>query len=67
MRSETRFGKMRTGGVHRQGDKSINHLLQQLAIFTQIWFSLQSTTSKNLNFLFSFDSFKSLKPRAIRY
>ena len=66
MRSETRVGKMRTGDVQRQGGKSINHLLQQLSIFTKIWFSLQSTTSKNLKFPFSFGSFKSLKLRAMR-
>ena len=66
MRSETRLGRMRTRDAHRQGGKSINHMLQQLTTFDQIQFSLQSTTSKKLKFLFSFDSFKSLKLRTMR-
>ena len=66
MRSEMRVRRMRTGNAHRQGGKSINHMLQQLTTFNQIWFNLQSTTSKKLKFLFSFDSFKSLKFRVIR-
>ena len=39
---------MRTRDAHRQGGKSINHMLQQLTTFDQIQFSLQSTTSKKL-------------------
>ena len=66
MRSETRVGRMRTGDAHRQGGKNIKNFLQQLTIFHQIRFSLQSTTSKKLKFLFSFDSLKSLKLRAMR-
>ena len=60
MRSEMRVGRIRTRG------KSIKNFLQLLNIFSQIWYSLQSKTSKKLKFLFSFDSFKSLKLRAIR-
>ena len=57
---------MRTGDAYRQGGKNIKNFLQQLTIFPKIRFSLQSTTSKKLKFLFSFDSFKSLKLRAMR-
>ena len=57
---------MRTEDAHRQGGKNIKNFLQQLTIFPQIQFSLQSTTSKKLKFLFSFDSFKSLKLRAMK-
>ena len=66
MRNGMRVGRMRTIDAHRQGGKSINHMLQQLTTFNQIRFSLQSTTSKELKFLFSFDSFKRLKLRAMR-
>ena len=66
MRSETRVERMRTGDAHKQGGKNIKNFLQQLTIFHQIQFSLQRTTSKKLQFLFSFDSFKSLKLRALR-
>ena len=66
MRSEMRVGRMRTIGAHRQGGKNIKNFLQQLIIFLQIRFSLQSITSKKPKFLFSFDSFKSLKLRAMR-
>ena len=66
MRSEMRVERMRTGDAHRQGGKNIKNFLQQLNIFHQIWFSLQSTIFKKLKFLFSFDSFKSLKLRALR-
>ena len=67
MRSETKgVGRMRTGDAHRQGGKSINHMLQQLTTFNQTWFSLQSTTSIKFKFLFSFDSLKRLKLRAMR-
>ena len=57
---------MRIGDAYRQEGKSIKNFFQQLIIFSQIWFSLQGTTSKKLKFLFSFDSFKSLKLRAMR-
>ena len=57
---------MRTRDAHRQGGKNIKNFFQQLTIFHQIWFSLQSTTSKKLKFLFSFDYFKSLKLRGMR-
>ena len=57
---------MRTIGAHRQGGKNIKNFLQQLTIFPQIRFSLQSTTSKKLKFLFSFDSFKNLKIRVMK-
>ena len=57
---------MRTRDAQRQGGKSINHMLQQLTTFNKIQFSLQSTTSNKLKFLCSFDSFKSLKLRAMR-
>ena len=57
---------MRTRDAHRQEGKSINHMLQQLTTFNQIQFTLQSTTSKKLKFLFSFNSFKNLKLRAMR-
>ena len=66
MRSETRVGRMRTGDAHKQGGKNIKIFLQQLTIFHQIRFSLQSKTSKKLKFLFSFDSLKSLKLRVMR-
>ena len=66
MRSETRVGKMRTEDAHRQGDKNIKNFLQQLTIFPQIRFCFHSTTSKKLKFLFSFNSFKSLKLKAMR-
>ena len=66
MRSETKVGRMRTKDTHRQEGKSINHMLQQLTTLNQIRFSLQNTTSKKLKFLFSFDSFKSMKLRAMR-
>ena len=66
MRSKTRVGRMRIGDAYRQEGKSIKNFFQQLIIFSQIWFSLQGTTSKKLKFLFSFDSFKSLKLRAMR-
>ena len=56
---------MRVGRIRTRG-KSIKNFLQLLNIFSQIWYSLQSKTSKKLKFLFSFDSFKSLKLRAIR-
>ena len=65
MRSETRVARIRTGDAHRQGGKGINHMLYQLTTFDQIRFSLQSTTSKKLKFIFSFNSFKSLKLRAM--
>ena len=67
MRSETRVGRMRIEDVHRQGGKNIKNFLQQLIIFPQIRFCFHSTTSKKLKFLFSFNSFKSLKLKAIRY
>ena len=57
---------MRTGDAHRQGGKNIKNFLQQLTIFPQNRSSLQNTTSKKLKFLFSFNSFKSLKLRAMR-
>ena len=66
MRSETRVGRIRTRDAHRQGGKSINNLFQQHTIFPQIRFCFHSTPSKQLKFLFSFDSFKSLKLRAMR-
>ena len=66
MRIEMRVGRMRTRDAHRQGGKNIKNFFQQLTIFHQIWFSLQSTTSKMLKFLFSFDSFKCMKLRAMR-
>ena len=66
MRCETRVGRMRTEDAHKQGGKNIKNFLQQLTIFHQIRFSLHSTTSKKLKFLFSFYSFKSLKFRAMR-
>ena len=56
---------MRTGDAHRQGGKSINHLFQQHTIFPQIWFCFHSTPSKQLKYLFSFYSFKSLKLRVM--
>ena len=65
MRSETRVGRLRTGDAHRQGGKSINNLFQQHTIFPQIRFCFHSTPSKQLKFLFSFYSFKSLKLRAM--
>ena len=65
MRSETKVGRMRTGDAHRQGGKSINNLFQQHTIFPQIRFCFHSTSSKQLKFLFSFYSFKSLKLRAM--
>ena len=65
MRSETRVGRMRTKDAHRQGGKNIKNFLQKLTIFPQNRFSLQSTTSMKLKFLFSFDSLKSLKLRAM--
>ena len=67
MRSETRAGRIRTGDAHRQGGKNIKNFLQQLTIFHQIQFSLQTTTSKKLKFHFSFDSFKSMKLRVVRF
>ena len=66
MRSETRVRRVRTGDAHRQGGKNIRNFFQQLIIFPQNRFSLQSTTSKKLKFLFSFDFFKGLKLRAMR-
>ena len=66
IKSETRVGRIRNGDAHKQGGKSINHILQQLTIFNQIRFSLHNTTSKKFKFLFSFDSFKSLKLGAMR-
>ena len=66
MRIETRVGRMRIEDAHRQGGKTINHMLQQLNIFNPTEFSFVSTTSKKLKFIFSFDSFKSLKLRAMR-
>ena len=57
---------MRTGDAHRQGGKNIKNFLQKLTIFHQIWFSLQSTISMKFKFLFSFDSFKNMKLRAMR-
>ena len=39
---------------------------QQQAIFTQNRFTLFSTTSTKLKFFFSFDSYKSMKFRALR-
>ena len=65
MRSETKVGRMRTGDAHKQGGKSINNLLQQHKIFLQIRFCFHSAPSKQLKFLFSFYSFKSLKLRAM--
>ena len=65
MRSETRVGRMKIGDAHRQGGKSINNLFQKHTIFPQIWFCFHSTPSKQLKFLFSFYSFKSLKLRAM--
>ena len=65
MRSETNVGRMRTGDAHKQRDKSINNLFQQHTIFPQIRFCFHSTSSKQLKFLFSFYSFKSLKLRAM--
>ena len=67
MRRETRVGRMRTGDAHRQGGKNIKNFFQQLTIFPQNQFCFHSTTSKKLKFLFSFDSFKSLKLGAIRF
>ena len=52
--------------AHSQEVKSIKNFLQQHTIFTQIQFFFLSTTSKKLKFPFSFDSFKSLKLRAMR-
>ena len=66
MRSETRVGRMRTRDAHRQGNKNIKIFLQQLTIFPQIHFCFHNTTSKKLKFLFSFNSFKSLKLKAMR-
>ena len=40
MRTEIRVRRMRTEDAHRQGSKSINHMLQQLTTFNQIRFSL---------------------------
>ena len=59
-------GRMRIGDAHRQWGKNIKNFLQQLTIFSKIQFSLQSTTSKKLKFLFSFDFFKNLKLREMR-
>ena len=66
MRRETRVGRVRIGDAHRQGVKNIKNFLQQLIIFSQNRFSFHNTTSKKLKFLFSFDSFKSMKFRAMR-
>ena len=66
MKSETRVGRMRTGDAHRQRHKNIKNFLQQLTIFPQNQFSFRSTISKKLKFLLSFDSFKSMKLRAMR-
>ena len=57
---------MRTGDAYRQGGKNIKNFLQQLTIFPKNRFCFHSTTSKKFKFLFSFDSFKSLKLRAMR-
>ena len=57
---------MRTGDAHRQGGKNIKNFLQQLTIFSQNRFCFYNTTSKKLKFLFSFDSFKSLKLKTMR-
>ena len=57
---------MRTGDAHKQGGKNIKNFFQQLIISPQNWFSLQSTISKKLKFLFYFDSLKSLKLRTMR-
>ena len=65
MRSEMKVGRIRTRDAHRQGGKSINNLFQQHTIFPQIRFCFHSTPSKQLKFLFSFYSFKSLKLRAM--
>ena len=65
MRSETKVGRIRTRDAHRQGGKSINNLFQQHTIFPQIRFCFHSTPSKQLKFLFSFYSFKSLKLRVM--
>ena len=56
---------MRTGDAHRQGGKSINNLFHQHTIFPQIRFCFHSTPPKQVKFLFSFYSFKSLKLRAM--
>ena len=66
MRSETRVGRMRTKDAHRQEGKNIKKKFQQLSIFLQIWVCFHCITPKKLKFLFSFDSFKSLKLRAMR-
>ena len=66
MRSKKRVRKLRTRDAYRQGGKNIKNFLQQLTIFPQNWFCFHSTTSKKLKFLFSFDSFKSLKLRGMR-
>ena len=66
MRSETRVRRMITGDAHRQEGRNIKNFLQQLTIFPQDQLCFHSTTSKKLKFLFSFDSFKSLKLRAMR-
>ena len=57
---------MITGDAHRQEGRNIKNFLQQLTIFPQDRLCFHSTTSKKLKFLFSFDSFKSLKLRAMR-
>ena len=51
---------------NRRGVKSIKHFLYPHVIFTQIRFTLFSTMSMKLKFLFSFNSFKSMKLRALR-
>ena len=66
MKTETRVGRMITGDAHRQGGKNNENFLQQLTIFPQNRFCFHSTTFKKLKFLFSFDSFKSSKFRAMR-
>ena len=57
---------MITGNAHRQGGKNDKNFLQQLTIFPQNQFYFHSTTFKKFKFLFSFDSFKSSKFRAMR-
>ena len=66
MRSETRAGRIRTGDAHQQGGKNIKDFFHKLTIFPQNRFSFHSTPSKQLKFLFSFYSFKSLKLKAMR-
>ena len=64
MRRETRVGRMRTKDAHRQGGKSINNI--QFSPKFGFAFLEQLPRSASFFFLF-FDSFKSLKLRAIRF